>query len=246
MRWFFLVLVVSSSFAQAQSDAPLSPPPMPPPEPVGAPPPPPPVKQRQRRERVRVANARVDDTPTEFRPHFRWGAAGRVGYHVPTPGLSAGLDGHLGVQFTPAFGLYALIGLTVGVGFDGAPTSALNLFDLHAAVIAEGFFADLVYVGAGPMVAVPNYANRITSTLPTGGTQTLTIRSGAWAAGVDVRAGLQFGNALRRRGFNVGVELITLFYPGSTLTVQRGGSITSTVGLAANFTPMISLGFELR
>lgn len=251
MRVSLLVLAValsSPAWAQeaqeVQEEQPTSPPPVVVAQPVVVVPVDAPVRKESREERARL----------------RWGIDGAIGFHSPYGAFGLGLEGHIGTQLTNFLGAYLAIGghLGVGVGYGvaglGAQVSGTAIAHFTMAALIEAIIANHFWLAAGPAFGLGGMALGGLGIATTGGTIT-GVSAGGFKPGFDVRAGWGFHSPNprtgRRKGFNLGVDVLVLFHPngtvtevatdfqGSQVTVERTRTLTTV-------TPMITLGYESR
>lgn len=225
--------------------------------------PPPPPPQPAADQPVMAANPTIMPTEMVSDPggRVRWGVSGNLGWHLPYSAFTIGAEGRIGYQVSNLFGAYAILGVTGGFGFGGTATttggsvSVTGLSRWYVGGIAEIMLGDLFYVGAGPVLA--NGAMGIVglSAGTTGGGISAVV-DGGLMPGLDIRLGLGLGRpkgppSFRRGGFNLGVNVLMLLHPDTTVTrVQgdvNGGSISvDTKELVFTATPMLMLGYDAR
>ncbi len=164
---------------------------------------------------VASQSARADDV-VSF-PRFRWGVSGEGGPYYRTTGDSGGLgglSGHLGVQFTPYFSMYAQATTLIGGGvaiFSDATTTTIS-----TSVVATAMFApvaevdvDYLYVSLAPELVFAATAGPMATSGTFFG---LDARVGLWAPKPS-------GLRSRRQGVTFGIDLHTVFTPNAVMLV---------------------------
>ncbi len=238
-------LVSASVFAQD-----LSAPPPPPPQPPPAAAPGSPVRP-------------MDSPMLEEDPggRIRWGVSGNLGWYMPYPAFTLGAEGRIGYQVSNIFSAYAIVGVTGGFGFGGSVTSTggsasvTGISYVYFGAIAEAMFADIFYVGGGPVIATGGLGIAGISASSNGGTITALAHGGAMP-GLDLRLGLGLGRphgapSFRRGGFNLGLNVLMLLHPDTVVTRVTGDSMGGSVNVKTNeliftATPMVQLGYDWR
>jgi hypothetical protein len=213
----------------------------------------------------------MGDTPVVVAPstetdpggRIRWGVSGNLGWHFPSSAFTFGIDGRVGYQISNIFSAYAIIGAAAGFGFGvtssvrGASLSVTGISYLYLGGMAELMLGDLFFVGAGPVIAQGGYAGSSVGASGAGIAQVSNIASVGFKPGLDVRLGLQFGSknpqTHRRGGFSLGLDVMTLLHPNSTITTFRAdgpggtaGAAINTTGLTVSVIPMLMLGYDAR
>lgn len=239
-------LVSASVFAQ---EPPPSPPPSPPEQPA-AEAPPPPVRP--------VDSPMVEEDPGG---RIRWGVSGNLGWHIPYPAFTLGAEGRIGYQVSNIFSAYAIIGATGGFGFGGNVTSTggsasvTGLSYYYFGAIAEAMFANIFYVGGGPVLA--NGGLGIAGlAVGSDGAGVTAVADGGLMPGFDLRLGLGLGRqhpapSFRRGGFNLGLNVLMLLHPDTVVTRVSGGTGGASASVTTNelvftATPMVQLGYDWR
>jgi hypothetical protein len=201
--------------------------------------------------------------PEDLGGRVRWGISGNLGWHLPQSMFTIGSEGRIGYQVSNMLSVYGAIGGTAGfgfnadVGFEGVKVSLNAISYYYLGAIAEAMFGDLFYVGGGPVIASGAIAGITTGVSADGVAEVTEVASAGFKPGFNVRFGLGFGKptrpSMRRGGFNLGVDVLTLFHPSSIFVTTRadgpngeaGASITTT-GLAVSVVPMLTLGYDSR
>jgi len=250
------------AFAQDQTGDLAAPPPPPPAGQTAAPPPPPPVWTPQ-------APMGQPAAPTDGEPgmdpggRVRWGVSGALGWHFPQSMFTVGAEGRVGYQVSNIFSIYGALGGTGGfgfgasVGFEGVEVNLNVISYYYLGAIAEAMFGDRFYIGGGPVIA-SGVIGGFTSGVDFDGVAYVTEQhSAGFKPGLNVRFGLGVGKprapSMRRGGFNLGVDVLTLFHPSSVFIKTRadgpngtaGASIQSE-GLGVSVVPMLTLGYDAR
>jgi hypothetical protein len=239
-------LVSASAFAQETMTPPPSPPPQTPPSATPAPP------------------IRPPDSPMlEEDPggRIRWGVSGNLGWHIPYPAFTLGAEGRIGYQVSNIFSAYAIVGVTGGFGFggsansSGASASITGLSYYYFGAIAEAMFADIFYVGGGPVIASGGLGIAGLS-VGNGGAGITAVADSGVMPGFDLRLGLGLGRphpgpSFRRGGFNLGLNVLMLLHPDTVVTRIQGDSMGGSVSVNTNelvftATPMVQLGYDWR
>ena len=160
---------------------------------------------------------------------FRWGITPMGGAMFGgVSGGAGGLDARFGAQISNMLGVYAQPSLIIGVGTasndNGAGGSVLALYGVGA--LADFTFGDTFYVAAGPELLSGGLAS--TSTTANGVTTSSQAVSGTFFS-IPIRAGVVLGSKKpdRRKGFTIGLDMRTIFTPGSATVI-----------------PMLALGYE--
>lgn len=235
-------LLSASAFAQE------TPPPPPPPAPIATAP----------------ADAPVAEDPGG---RVRWGLSANIGWHFPASAFAAGLEGHIGWQFSRMFSLYAVVGTNFGVGFsvstkaNGGSGGVTAFGAYYGGAIAELMLADMFYVGAGPLIGSGGYAGVEVAADSSGNEQLKVLAQSGLNFGIDGRLGINFGkpkgDSHRRGGFNLGIDVQTVFRPNTAVVTQtaqpnpNGGAPTFGVGVSTNevtasVMPFLTLGYDAR
>ena len=238
-------LVSASVFAQE-----LSPPPPPPPQP-------PPATSPGRP--VRPADSPMFEEDPGGR--IRWGVSGNLGWYMPYPAFTFGAEGRIGYQVSNIFSAYAIFGATAGFGFSananstGGSGSISGLSYVYFGAIAEAMFADIFYVGGGPVIATGGLGILGVSAGTNSGSVSALAHVGAMP-GFDLRLGLGLGQphgspTFRRGGFNLGLNVLMLLHPDTVVTRFTGNSMggngtVNTNELIFTATPMVQLGYDWR
>ena len=190
----------------------------------------------------------------------RWGVSGNLGWHFPSSAFTFGIDGRVGFQISNLFSAYAIFGAGAGFGFGGGTqgVSATALTYIYLGGIAELMFADLFFVGAGPVLAQGAYVGGEVGLSSAGISQTIGVSSVGIKPGLDLRLGIQLGKTNqethRRGGFSIGLDVLTLMHLDSTITTTRrdgpggttGTPIVRTGQLGVSVIPMLMLGYDAR
>jgi hypothetical protein len=248
----FVSATTTSALAFAQDQTGDAAPPPPPPPPVQTAPEPP-------KAMVPVAPQEKED----LGGRVRWGVSANLGWHLPQSMFTIGSEGRIGYQISNMLSVYGAIGGTAGfgfgasVGFDGVEVSLNAISYYYLGAIAEAMFGDLFYVGGGPVLANGAIAGITTGVDPDGVAEVTEVASAGIKPGLNIRFGLGFGKpsgpSMRRGGFNLGIDTLTLFHPSSVFVKTRadgpngeaGASVTTT-GLAVSVIPMLTLGYDSR
>ena len=205
----------------------------------------------------------VDSPMLEEDPggRIRWGVSGNLGWYIPYPAFTIGAEGRIGYQVSNVFSTYAIVGVTGGFGFggsvssSGASISATGISYYYFGAIAEAMFADIFYVGGGPVIASGLLGIGGVSANSNGGTITALGHLGAMP-GLDLRLGLGLGRprgppTFRRGGFNLGLNVLMLLHPDTVVTRltadSMGGEVeVKTRELIFTATPRVQLGYDWR
>ncbi|HZF55599.1 MAG TPA: hypothetical protein VE093_43595 [Polyangiaceae bacterium] len=193
----------------------------------------------------------------------RWGVSGALGWHFPQSMFTVGAEGRVGYQVSNIFSIYGALGGTGGfgfgasVGFEGVEVNLNVISYYYLGAIAEAMFGDRFYIGGGPVIA-SGVIGGFTSGVDFDGVAYVTEQhSAGFKPGLNVRFGLGVGKprapSMRRGGFNLGVDVLTLFHPSSVFIKTRadgpngtaGASIQSE-GLGVSVVPMLTLGYDAR
>ncbi len=240
-------LVSASAFAQEVSPPPPPPPPPPPQQQMYAPPPP--------------SQPAMDAPLEDPGGRVRWGVSGNLGWHAPQSAFTIGAEGRIGYQVSNMFAAYAVVGATAGFGIgaqvsvSGASASITALSYYYLGAIAELMFADLFYVGGGPVIANGGLVGVSGSATSSGNSEAIAIAHVGAMPGLDLRLGLGFGRArapsFRRGGFNLGIDALILFHPNAVVIREKvvngtGTGSVRTNELAVTVTPMLTLGYDAR
>jgi hypothetical protein len=257
MRRLLLLGAVISCAALAQEAAQDTPPPPPPSEAEPAP-----VLQP-----VTVANAPLtDDALKEVLPvtdpggRVRWGLGGGIGWHSPYGAFGLNLEGRIGTQLGSVLSAYLAIGAHIGVGasagvagLGGAASGTLIGHFTMGALIELLLFHHLSVAG-GPAFGLGAMGLGGLGIAVNGGTIT-GVSAAGFKPGFDVRVGWGFHSpnprTHKRRGFNIGIDVLTLFHPNGTqteVTTDFQGSQTTVQKTATlvTVTPMLTLSYESR
>lgn len=190
----------------------------------------------------------------------RWGLGGSIGWNSPYPALALGLEGRVGAQLTQVLSAYAAFGGQFGVGAGagvtgfGATANGTLLAHFTAAAIVELTLFNHLSIGAGPAFGLGGLALGGLGIATTGGTIS-GVSAAGFKPGFDLRAGWMFASpnprTHRRRGFNIGVDVLTLFHPYGTVTevvTDFSGAQTTVekTRTLVTVTPMLTLGFDMR
>ncbi|MGV3624937.1 MAG: hypothetical protein ACO1OB_29220 [Archangium sp.] len=203
----------------------------------------------------------ADDVPRVDTGHrVRWGVSFNLGWHLPYHALGLGLEGRIGYQFNSVFSTYVTLGghlglgLGVGVTNNGASVSGTFIAHYTMGFIAEAFLGNHFYVAAGPAFGVGPFGVAGVSASSQGGVITGVVAYG-FKPGFDARLGFAFGKqnpvTFRRGGFNIGVDVLTLYHPGAIYTRleanEQGGSVEVQFRDSLwTVTPMLTLGYDAR
>ena len=196
--------------------------------------------------------------PRVFRPHFRWGIDGKIGYFWPASGVDFGTSARLGAQVLPNLGVYGDFGYTAGIGFGGgisATGASLSVSVLgfwHFAAMVEGDFGPF-FIAAGPMVGTGGWAQATQSASSGGSASQYVVATGGFLPGIDIRTGFIFGRMYPNgflSGFTLGVDLKVLFgrvtQVAQTAGPTGGSQSISTGSYVVGLTPMLVLGFDMH
>lgn len=192
----------------------------------------------------------------------RWGVSGNLGWHLPQSAFTFGAEGRIGYQITNMLGAYAIVGGTVGLGIGGSASSTGASVSVTAVsyyyfgAIFEAMFADLFYVGGGPVLANGALAG-VSASGGTSGAGVTTVVDTGLMPGIDLRLGLGLGRpnpapSFRRGGFNLGLNALVLFHPDTLVgraTADSSGNVGAEVKtneLTVTVTPMLMLGYDSR
>ncbi len=228
---------------------------------LSAPPPPPPQPAPQ----PYVSPVRPVDSPMMLEEdpggRIRWGVSGNLGWYMPYPAFTLGAEGRIGYQVSNIFSAYAILGFTGGFGFggsansSGASASITGISYYYFGAIAEAMFANIFYVGGGPVIASGLLGIAGISANSSGGTITALGDAGAMP-GFDLRLGLGLGRphgapSFRRGGFNIGLNVLMLLHPDTVVTRVTGDGMGGTVNVDTNeliltATPMVQIGYDWR
>lgn len=262
---FALLLALAASPAIAQAIDPSAPPapgpeiPTPPPTPAPQPFVP---SYQQPGFSYAQQGTLVDDTPrVDPGRRVRWGISANLGWHLPYHALGIGLQGNIGYQFNDVFSAYVTLGghlgfgLGIGVTNNGA-ASVSGTFIGHytMGLIAEALLGDHFYIAGGPAFGVGTIAVAGISASTSQGTVT-GLGAYGFKPGFDLRMGVMFGKknpaTFRRGGFNLGVDVLTLYHPGAIFTRVQANDMGANVEVKFQdalwtVTPMLTLGYEAR
>jgi hypothetical protein len=256
MRRLLLLGALCSSLALAQDAAPTPPPPPPSEQPTA-----PPVEaQPVVTNPPLVQDAPVTEAPRDPGGRVRWGMGGGIGWHSPYGAFGLSLEGRIGSQFGSVLSAYVAIGAHVGVGAGlagnglGAAAQGTLIGHLTVAGLIELLFAHHFSVAAGPAFGLGAMGLGGLGIATTGGTIT-GVSAAGFKPGFDVRAAWGFHapnpRTHRRRGFVIGVDVLTLFHLNGTVTevVTDFNGAETTVSRSSTLvtvTPMLTLGYESR
>lgn len=203
----------------------------------------------------------ADDVPRVDNGHrIRWGVSFNLGWHLPYHALGVGLEGRIGYQFNSVFSTYVTLGGHLGVGLGigvtntGASVSGTFIAHYTMGFIAEAFLGNHFYVAAGPAFGVGTFAVAGISASSAGGTIT-GVGAFGFKPGFDAKLGFAFGKqnpvTFRRGGFNIGVDVLTLYHPGAIYTRVEANEQGANVEVQFRdalwtVTPMLTLGYDAR
>lgn len=213
-----------------------------------------------------IANAPLD-APVAAEPvhvdpggRVRWGLGGGLGWHSPYGAFGLNLEGRVGTQLGSVLSAYfaigAHLGLGVGAGVAGLGASAQGTLIGHFTMgaLVELLLFHRLSVAAGPAFALGAMGLGGLN-IAVGGGSITGVSAAGFKPGFDVRLGWGFHapnpRTHRRRGFNIGVDVLTLFHPngivtevetdfsGAQTTVERARTLVTV-------TPMLTLSYESR
>lgn len=206
-------------------------------------------------------DAPVDDTPrVDPGGRVRWGLGGGIGWHSPYGAFGLNLEGRFGTQLGSVVSAYFAIGAHVGVGAGagvvgvGAAANGTLIGHFTMAALVELLFAHHLSVAAGPAFGLGAMGLGGLGIAVAGGTIT-GVSAAGFKPGFDVRAGWGFHSpnprTHKRRGFNLGVDVLTLFHLNGTVTevsTDFSGAQTtvSKAQTLVTVTPMLTLSYESR
>lgn len=214
---------------------------------------------------VVIANPPLD-APVAVEPardpggRVRWGLGGGIGWHSPYGAFGLQLEGKIGTQLGSVLSAYLAIGAHLGVGVGagvaglGAQANGTLIGHFTMAALVELLLFHHLSIAAGPAFGLGAMGLGGLGIATTGGTIT-GVSSAGFKPGFDLRAGWGFHSpnprTHRRRGFNIGVDVLTLFhlngtvtevatdFSGAQTTVQRAQTLVTV-------TPMLTLGYDSR
>lgn len=251
-RFFALLLALTSLHVFAQQAE--EPPPPPPAEPF--------VPSYQQPGFTYAQTRKpADDVPRVDNGHrVRWGVSFNLGWHLPYHALGLGLEGRIGYQINSVFSTYVTLGgqlgVGLGIGVTDSSASVSGTFIAHYTMgfMAEALLGDRFYVAAGPAFGVGTLGVAGINASSAGGTIT-GVGSYGFKPGFDVKLGLAFGRTnpvtFRRGGFNLGVDVLTLYHPGAIFTRVQANDMGGSVEVKFQeqmwtVTPMLTLGYDAR
>ncbi|MBL8914339.1 MAG: hypothetical protein JNM17_26775 [Archangium sp.] len=206
------------------------------------------------------------DAPVNVEPardpggRVRWGLGGGIGWHSPYGAWGLNLEGRVGTQLGSVLSAYFAIGAHLGAGVGigafglnaGAQGTLLGHFTMGALV--ELLLFHHLSVAAGPAFGLGAMGLGGLNIAVNGGSVS-AVSSAGFKPGFDVRLGWGFHSpnprTHKRRGFNVGVDVLTLFhlngivtevvtdFSGTQTTVQKAQTLITV-------TPMLTLSYESR
>ncbi|MFT3712120.1 MAG: hypothetical protein QM817_31135 [Archangium sp.] len=207
-----------------------------------------------------AAPAPVEEVSVDPGGRVRWGLGGGIGWHSPYGAFGLNLEGRIGTQLGSVVSAYLAIGAHIGVGasagvtgLGGAATGTLiGHFTMGALV--ELLFANHFSVAGGPAFGLGAMGLGGLGIAVNGGTIT-GVSAAGFKPGFDLRLGWGFHSpnprTHKRRGFNIGVDVLTLLHPNGTqteVTTDFNGAQTTVqkTSTLVTVTPMLTLSYESR
>ncbi len=192
-----------------------------------------------------AARASPDDV------HLRGGLVTGLGAFVPGPMFTVTpLEGHLGAQLGPNFGLYATVGFSAGLGIGvdvsgNSAAAAVRAMGLRQAAVLADFTFGRFFISLGPTVANGGWAAAIAAANTSGQASATVFLVGDWVYGVKGKIG--FGPAAGTSGFTVALDVSALVGEVISATANSSGSAAVAVGSkTVGFAPSILLGYEWK
>lgn len=235
-----LALVVSwCVFSMAYAAEPTPPPP---------PPPPPPAEVAT----TPVAEPVAADHSDEGR--LRWGANGQLGWFIPQPMFTYGVEGRIGWSFNRLLAAYVQLGAGSGLYFGvtpgngGSSVSLAVMSQWYVGVMGELNLSDLFFVAFGPGIGRFSLAG-VTVTANNSGASEQVRALGGWTPSLDLKFGFTFGKrnpeSGRRGGFTLAVDLRAVF-PTDSVYVSVGsmGQQVEVHRVGFGLIPMLVLGYD--